>query len=65
MIIGKVIYTMPKFGDLMKLLKNKVFFASCIILLILIIIYDKKQKQKKIERKITREKYEKKSDFYF
>lgn len=65
MIIGKVVCTMPKFGTIIKLLKNKVFFSACILVLILIIIYDKKQKQKKIERKITREKYEKKSDFYF
>lgn len=65
MIIGKVIYTMPNFGNIMKLLKNKMFFSLCIILLIFIIWFDKKQKQKKIQRKITREKYEKKSDFYF
>lgn len=65
MIIGKVIYTMPRFGTIVKLLKNKVFFTTCIAVLIFIVIYDKKQKQKKIERKIIREKHEKKSDFYF
>lgn len=65
MIIGKVIYTMPRFGNLMKILKNKMFFSICIVSLIVIILFDRKQKQKKIERKITREKYEKKSDFYF
>lgn len=65
MIIGKVIYTMPKFGFVMKLLKNKVFFSLCILLLVAITIYDRKLKKKKIERKIVREKYEKKSDFYF
>lgn len=65
MIIGKVIYTMPRFGIFMKYLKNKVFFFMCILILIFITIYDKKQKQKKIERKIIREKHEKKSDFYF
>ena len=65
MIIGKVICTMPKFGVVMKCLKNKVFFFINIIVLTLIMIYDQKQKQKKIQRKIIREKYEKKSDFYF
>lgn len=65
MIIGKVIYTMPNFGNILKLLKNKVFFTLCIIVLVLIILYDRKQKQKKIQRKLIREKYEKKSDFYF
>ena len=65
MIIGKVIYTMPNFGNILKLLKNKVFFILCIIVLVLIILYDRKQKQKKIQRKLIREKYEKKSDFYF
>lgn len=65
MIIGKVICTMPRFGMIVKLLKNKAFFTICILVLILIIVYDKKQKQKKIERKIIREKHEKKSDFYF
>lgn len=65
MIIGKVVYTMPKFGLVMKLLKNKGFFAFCIFFLIVIILYDRKQKQKKIKRKIIREKYEKKSNFYF
>ena len=65
MIIGKVIYTMPNFGNILKLLKNKVFFTLCIIVLVLIILYDRKQKKKKIQRKLIREKYEKKSDFYF
>lgn len=65
MIIGKVIYTMPKFGTVMKILKNKCVFISCIIILVLIYLYDRKQKQKKIKRKIIREKHEKKSDFYF
>ncbi len=64
-IIGKVIYTMPDLGNFTKLLRNKLFFSFCIIILVLIIIYDKKQKDKKIQRKIEREKYEKKSNFYF
>jgi len=64
-IIGKVIYTMPRFGILMKLLKNKVFFTTCMGVLILIIVYDNKLKKKKQERKLVREKHEKKSDFYF
>lgn len=64
-IIGKVVYTMPRFGLVMKLLKNKAFFTMCIGVLILIIIYDNKLKKKKEERKLVREKHEKKSDFYF
>lgn len=65
MIIGKVVYTMPNFGKLVKLLKNKVFFTFCIILLILIVFRDMRIRKRKQERKIVREKYEKKSDFYF
>lgn len=64
-IIGKVIYTMPKFGIVMKLLKNKIFFAFCILVLIVIIYYDNRLKKRKLDRKLVREKYEKKSDFYF
>lgn len=64
-IIGKVIYTMPKFGIVMKLLKNKIFFAFCILILIVIIYYDNRLKKRKLDRKLVREKYEKKSDFYF
>lgn len=64
-IIGKVIYTMPKFGAIVNLLKNEWFFSGCIILLGLIVWFDSKQKKKQLERKVTREKYEKKSDFYF
>ena len=65
MIIGKVVYTMPKFGTLVALLKNKLFFSTCIVVLILIILYDIRIRKRKEERKIIREKYEKKSDFYF
>lgn len=65
MIIGKVIYTMPKFGIFVNLLKNEFFFTGCIILLCIIVWYDNKRKKKLLERKTTREKYEKKSDFYF
>ncbi|MBQ7410583.1 MAG: signal peptidase I [Clostridia bacterium] len=64
-IIGKVIYTMPKFGIVMNLLKNKIFFAFCILVLIGIIYYDNRLKKRKLDRKLVREKYEKKSDFYF
>lgn len=64
-VIGKVIITMPKFGKLIKLLKNKIFFCSCVIILVTILIYDIRVKKRKIYRKIDREKYEKKSDFYF
>ena len=64
-IIGKVIYTMPKFGVFMNLLKNKIFFGFCILVLIGIIYYDSKLKKRMLDRKLVREKYEKKSDFYF
>lgn len=64
-IIGKVIYVMPRFGAFVKLLKNKIFFIVCIIVLILIIIYDRYNRNKIAQRKKVREKYEKKSDFYF
>lgn len=64
-IIGKVIYVMPKFGTFVAILKNKFFFISCIILLIVITIYDIRVKKRKIDRKKIREKYEKKSNFYF
>ena len=64
-IIGKVIYTMPKFGLVMKLLKNKLFFGFCILILCGIIYYDNKLKKRMLDRKLVREKYEKKSDFYF
>lgn len=64
-IIGKVVYVMPKLGILVGLLKNKIFFGMCIIVLILIVIYDRYNKNKILQRKKTREKYNKKSDFYF
>lgn len=65
MIIGRVVYTMPKLGILVSLLKNKLFFSACIVVLILIILYDIRIRKRKEERKMIREKYEKKSDFYF
>ena len=64
-IIGKVVLTLPKLGAFIALLKNKMFFISVLLLLIGIIYYDNKIKQKKKERKLDRERYEKKSDFYF
>lgn len=64
-IIGKVIYTMPNFGNVLVIFKNKIFFASCITILVLITLYDMRIKKRKQERKIIREKYEKKSNFYF
>lgn len=64
-IIGKVVYVMPKFGAFVNLLKNKVFFIMCIIVLIFIVIYDRYNRKKIIQRKKIREKYDKKSDFYF
>lgn len=64
-IIGKVVLTLPKLGAFMALLKNKVFFVIVLLLLIGIVYYDNKSKQKKKERKLDRERYEKKSDFYF
>ncbi len=64
-IIGKVIYTVPDLGILSKLFKSKLFFIFCVLIFILIVMYDKNQKEKKLKRKAEREKYEKKSDFYF
>lgn len=64
-VIGKVILVMPKFGKIVTILKNKLFFSFCIIVLIAILFYDIRVKKRKISRKIDREKYEKKSDFYF
>lgn len=64
-IIGKVIYVMPNFGNVVTLLKNKLFFAGCMVLLTLIVLYDMRVKKRKLERKKIREKYEKKSNFYF
>lgn len=64
-VIGKVILVMPKFGKFVTILKNKIFFSFCIISLIAILMYDIRVKKRKISRKVIREKYEKKSDFYF
>ena len=64
-IIGKVIYVMPHLGKIMQLFKNKAFFITCIILLMLSVLNDIRIKKKKLERKKIREKYEKKSKFFF
>ena len=64
-IIGKVVLTMPKVGALVNLLKNKLFFVSILCLLFGIMYFDNKSKKRRQERKLVREKYEKKSDFYF
>lgn len=64
-IIGKVVLTMPKVGALVNLLKNKLFFVSILGLLFGIMYFDNKSKKRRQERKLVREKYEKKSDFYF
>ncbi len=64
-IIGKVVLTMPKIGALVNLLKNKLFFVSILCLLFGIMYFDNKSKKRRQERKLVREKYEKKSDFYF
>ena len=64
-IIGKVVLTMPKIGALVNLLKNKFFFVSILCLLFGIMYFDNKSKKRRQERKLVREKYEKKSDFYF
>lgn len=64
-VIGKVILVMPKFGKIVSILKNKAFFSFCIISLISILVYDIRVKERKISRKLVRERYEKKSDFYF
>lgn len=64
-IIGRVVLVMPKLGAVVGLLKNKIFFAICIMFLVLIVIYDRYNRNKILQRKKTREKYNKKSDFYF
>lgn len=64
-IVGKVVAVMPKLGTIVGLLKNKIFFGMCIIFLVFIVIYDIYNRKKIIQRKKTREKYNKKSDFYF
>lgn len=64
-IVGKVVAVMPKLGAIVGLLKNKIFFGMCIIFLVFIVIYDRYNRKKIIQRKKTREKYNKKSDFYF
>ncbi len=64
-IVGKVVLTMPKIGALVNLLKNKLFFVSILCLLFGIMYFDNKSKKRRQERKLVREKYEKKSDFYF
>ncbi len=64
-IVGRVVLVMPKLGAVVGLLKNKIFFAMCILFLVLIVIYDRYNRNKILQRKKTREKYNKKSDFYF
>ena len=64
-IIGKVILIMPNLGAFIAILKNKFFFTLILLALGGIIYYDYRLKQRKKERKLTRERYEKKSDFYF
>lgn len=64
-VIGKVILIMPKLGAFVAILKNKFFFTLILLALGGIIYYDYRLKQRKKERKLTRERYEKKSDFYF
>lgn len=64
-IIGKVIYVMPNLGNMFALFKNKYFFIGCMTVLVLVTLYDLRVKKRKIERKKIREKYEKKSNFYF
>ena len=64
-IIGKVVYVMPHLGNAIKILKNKAFFICCIVVLVLIMLNDIRVKKRKLERKKIREKYEKKSKFFF
>ena len=45
---------MPKFGKIVSILKNKIFFSFCIITLISILIYDIRVKERKISRKLAR-----------
>ncbi len=55
-------YVMPRY---INILKNKTFFVTAVVILILVIGIDSKISQKKIDRKLDRERYEKKSGFYF
>ena len=64
-IIGKVIYVVPGFGKVIKLFKNQLFFIAAVGIIILLTIYDKKIKEKKEARRRIRERYNKKTDFYF
>ena len=56
---------MPKLGAFVNLLKNKLFFFSILCVLFGMMYFDNRSKQRRQERKLTRERYEKKSDFYF
>ncbi len=47
---------MPKFGKVVKLLKNKIFFTVSLICLIIFLIYDRRiMKRKEKRRKIRKE----------
>ena len=64
-VIGKVIYVVPGFGKVIALFKNKIFFLSAVGVILLLLVYDKKIKERKEKRRKIRERYNKKSDFYF
>jgi len=64
-IIGKVIYVMPQLGKIVKVMKNEIFLVVSILLLCLVLVYDKRIKDRREQRKKIRERYEKKSGFYF
>lgn len=57
-IIGKVIYIMPKFGKIVRLLKNKIFFTFAFIVLFAVLIYNTRVMNRKKERSELRKEYE-------
>jgi hypothetical protein len=46
-------------------MKNEIFLVVSILLLCLVLVYDKRIKDRREQRKKIRERYEKKSGFYF
>ena len=61
-ILGKVIYTMPKF---VKLLKNKIFFTLALTSLIAFLIYDKRVMKRKEDRRRIRKEHERETESGF
>ena len=57
-IVGKVIYIFPRFGKMVKILKNKVFFTITFILLFVLLFYNNRVSNRKKERSELRKEYE-------